>query len=252
MILGGLYSVFNGLELLEGSIAQVIEDLDVLIICWQKVSNKGEISEELPQYLNRFVHNPKVKLIEYATDIKLSTKDNELAKHNLMLSEAKKSGCTHFFISACDHYYIKEQIRYAKKLILERGYDATATALYTYYKYPYYRLDPPEAYYMPFICRLYLDTQFRKGQYFCYVDPAVKAFPYSRPYLFSADEVVLYHFSMIRVDIRNKFRNAAASVNWTRETVDRFIKEYENARPGDSISYFKGRKIVVRYAPFFL
>ena len=39
MKLAALYTIFDGLELLKDSIKQIENDVDVVIIGWQKVSN---------------------------------------------------------------------------------------------------------------------------------------------------------------------------------------------------------------------
>ena len=44
MKLGVLYTVWNGLELLSESIEQIKSEADVIVIAWQKESNKGEIN----------------------------------------------------------------------------------------------------------------------------------------------------------------------------------------------------------------
>jgi hypothetical protein len=62
--------------------------------------------------------------------------------------------------------------------------------------------------------------------------------------MYTPDEVLLHHYSMIRVNIADKFRNAAASIRWKPEQVTAFIDEFENAKLGNSISYFKGRILV--------
>jgi len=64
--------------------------------------------------------------------------------------------------------------------------------------------------------------------------------------VYDINECVLHHYSMVRNDIHDKFRNSASSGNWSNEKLQTFIDEYENAKVGDSISYFKGSKIVER------
>jgi hypothetical protein len=71
------------------------------------------------------------------------------------------------------------------------------------------------------------------------VDPSVKVNTSERIHVFPPDEVLLHHDSMVRKDIQKKFRNAAASIRWTEEQIEKFISEYENAKIGDQISYFK-------------
>lgn len=245
MKLVALYTVWNGLELLDGSISKIENQVDKIIIGWQWLSNKGEPSFEIESFLERYADNPKIELVEFVPSLKLSTKQNELNKHNALLEIAKMYGYSHFLISATDHYYEPEQFAQAKTFIEANDLTVTASMMYTYYKHPTWRMDPPETYYIPFICKLNDDTVFKMSrQYPVVVDPSCKVFPLVNFHAFSVDELMMHHFSMVRVDIENKFNNAAASIRWKPEDVNRFISEYQNAKVGDSISYFGGRRIV--------
>jgi hypothetical protein len=115
----------------------------------------------------------------------------------------------------------------------------------TYYKRPEWRIEPPEEYFMPFICKLHSNTKITQAAgYPVLTDPAVRVVPWKSFHVFGMDQLVMHHYSMIRTDIESKFSNAAASVNWTPERVNVFKSEYRSAKIGDSISYFKGARIV--------
>jgi hypothetical protein len=184
---------------------------------------------------------PDVDLIKHEPNIKQSTKVNEMIKHDFMIQYAKKEGATHFILSACDHIYSKESFEYAKKIKA----DVILTQMFTYYKEKTWRIDPPEGYYMPFIHKMYFGTSISSSiKYPERVDPAVKVNTGNDIHVAPIDQCVLHHYSMIRVDIENKFRNAASSIRWTQRQKDQFIREYRNAKPGDTITYFQGRKIL--------
>jgi hypothetical protein len=245
MKLAALYTLWNGLELIEKSIQQIYNECDEIILCWQHRSNKGELSSEIIPFLDRFKDNPKIHIIEFKPDLNRSTKQNERSKLQLRIDYAKKLGCTHFFSSACDHYYSTNEFMNAKKTIIEHGYETTFTKMATYYKHPTWKLEPLESYYMPFICKLYDSTTVVSQQnYHCRVDPSIQIQPCLNPHIFNEDEILMHHFSMIRKDIENKFRNAAASIRWKPQQIETFIKEYENAKPGDEITYFQKRKLI--------
>ncbi len=246
MKLAACYTVFNGMELLEKSIKQIYNHVDVIVICYQTTSNTGQKNDGIVSYFPYYDTKMKVVLIEFTPDLGRNTKRNELNKHNLMINASKKAGCSHFFMSAVDHFYEDLQIIYAKYACIKYDYDATFTKMYTYYKEPTWQLTPIEDYCMPFICKLYENTAVERcSAYPVYVDPSVQVNTFKKWYLFNENEVMLHHYSMIRQDIRSKFKSAAASVRWTPELVDNFIFEYENydvnINPG--ITYFGGRKI---------
>lgn len=246
MLLAACYTVFNGLELLEKSIAQIESEVDWVIIGYQTISNKGNPSTVIEPFLERFRGNFKYHLVHFEPDLSKNTKENERKKHQSLLNYARILGCTHVFLSACDHFYDKKQIPWAKKMVLEENLDITFTRMYTYYKHPEWQLTPLEDYYMPFIIKLSETTRIERMSTFpLRVDPSVQINTFAKWILFPEQHLMLHHYSMIRTDIKNKFDNAAASIRWTEEDKKSFINEYENysieTNPG--IKYFGGRKI---------
>lgn len=245
MRLAAMYTLWNGLELLEKSIEQIYDDVDNVVLCWQWYSNKGEISNEILPFIERFKDDPKIHLLEFVPDFKLNTKQNERAKLQLRIDYAKQIGATHFFTSACDHYYVPDEFKRSKELIIRKGYETTFTRMATYYKQPNWRMEPLEEYFMPFICKLYESTTvISSSDYHVKVDPSIKITPAKNPFVFPVDQILMHHYSMVRQDIENKFRNAAASIRWKPEQIQKFIHQYENAKVGDEISYFQNRKII--------
>lgn len=251
MRLAACYTVFNGLELLENAIKQIREEVDEIIICWQKTSNTGNISADVEAFIKKFegLHNYHIVFFEPKPGV--FTKENEQAKHQLMIDKAKELDCTHFLLSATDHFYKKDEFSAAKKEVLSLDFDVTFTKMYTYYKLPTWQLTPIEDYFMPFICKLYPDTRIDRAKTFPYneirVDQSVQVRPCGNWNIFQEDEIMLHHFSMIRDDVKNKFSNAAASVRWKPEMIKDFQEEFENydinKNPG--VKYFQGRKIKV-------
>lgn len=238
MKLGVGYSIFNGLELLENSINQIESEIDVLLICWQKVSNKGNESKEIEE----FVKNLNCNTLEFTPNLSKSTKQNELDKHNLMLDYFRNKGCTHFMLSATDHYFKLDEFKKAKEI--SKNYDATFVNMFSYYKLPTWQLTPIEDYLMLFISKIYPNTNFINRQFELILDPSLKLSTFNNWYLFEQEEIMMHHYTMIREDIESKFNNAAASMRWTKEMISQFTYEYNNAKVGSEISYFKGRKLI--------
>lgn len=231
------YTVF-GTELLSQSIKNIIDVVDEVIICYQEVSNTGihkpfEWSHE---------YNPKVHFVKYNTFRGLDIKEQERRKHQFMVDYTRKIGCTHFILSACDHFYDPKEV--AEQKAHAGQYDVTFTSMFTYFKHPTWQLDPIENYYMPFICKLPAKV-LKTTKYPLLVDPSVR-FEYkdSNWYLFRQDMVMLHHFSMVRHDMKAKFANAASAIGRKNPV---YLQEYENydinENPG--IQYFKGRKVKI-------
>lgn len=245
MKLAALYSVFNGEELLEKSIEQVSPHCDGVFIFYQETSNKGNKSDTIKLNVYNICLRSKAYSFKWSPNLNLNTKENERVKHQFMLDVVRELGFTHFFMAACDHYYLPSEFQKAKQKCEQSNYDVTFTAMYSYYKNPEWRLTPIENYYMPFICKVNSDTAIKRvSNYPIKVDPSVQVTPCKNWYLFREPEIMLHHFTMIRTDIENKFKNAAASIRWTKEQVSEFISEYENAKIGDKIKYFQGRTII--------
>lgn len=245
MKLAACYSFFNSGELLHNSIKQILDQVDVVIVCWQEFSNVGnQMSEADFTYLEIVSTIDKVKLLQYIPDTNLNPKENERIKLQQRINLARELGCTHYFGSACDHYYKRQEFVYAKAECIVHDFDVTLTHMYTYYKKPTYQLTPIEDYCCPFICKIYPDTKVVQANHYpATVDPSVRISPANSFHTFTQDEIMLHHFSMVRDDIENKFRNAAAAQNWPQK-IPAFVEEYKNAKPGSEISYFKGRKII--------
>lgn len=249
MRLAACYTVFNGLELLKHSIRSINDHVDDIVICWQSISNKGNKSDEVREFIENMMNefNPKYTFKKFTPNINLSTKENEIIKHQMMIDAAKELNCTHFHLTATDHYYIPDEYARAKEIIEKNDYDCTVTNMYTYYKYPTWQLIPIEDYKAPFINKLYPNTRMSTGAFGAYVDPSVKVNTCKRFHCFSEQDIMLHHYSMVRDDVEDKFKNAAASIGWKPGTVERLLKEYNNydLAKNEGISYFQGRKIKV-------
>lgn len=251
MRLAALFTVFNGLELLDKSIEHILPHVDEVVIAYQEISNKGNRSEEVFQAVRKYIGRDKFHVIKFDPTPGINTKENERRKHNHLLEYAKKLQCTHFLFMATDHFYMPEEFERVKNNL---KHDCTYSQMFTYYKHPTWQLTPPEDYYMPFICRLREETAVvicRSKFYPCRVDPALMINTCATYKLLPPEELMMHHYSMIRSDIRNKFANAAASIRWSPQQVEIFIDEFENYNPEENkgITYFGGRtvKVVLDY-----
>ncbi len=249
MKLAACYTIFNNLELLDQSISQVSKYVDVIVIGYQRKGWNGRESTEIIPFMKTLLakhYADKLVFTCYNVTDKLNPKNNEIRKHNQMLNVAKDYDCTHFFISACDHFYKPSEFKRAKELDIE--YDVTFTKMYTYYKFPIWQLDPIEAYLMPFIMKIYPNTSFIKAaNYPERIDPALKVNTCGNYYTFSQDEIMMHHFSMVRIDVAEKFQDSASRFRWTESKAKEYLNEYENYDlwENEGIKYFGGRKVKI-------
>lgn len=249
MKLAAIYTVYNGLELLNGSIAQIQDSVDEIIIVFQSTSNGGEYSDKVKYCMSALSrNNKKVTIVYFMPDLSLNTKQNELNKHNLGLKTVREMGCTHWFLSATDHYYRPEEVEKVKTYVKMFNPDVTLTSMYTYYKNPTWQITPIEDYYMPFICKIHPETVYHKNQWIHRVDPSVRVNTFREMVVFPPEDIMMHHYSMIREDIENKFNNAAASSRWG-DKAKIYLDEYNAATIESKLEYFGGRglKVVPNY-----
>jgi hypothetical protein len=227
--------------------------VDRITVCIQIVSNKGEHAECENIIFNALIEAKEIDVIKFTPNLSVSTKENERNKHNDMIEYAKNMGATHFILAAADHFYSENTMNKGKEIILSDKYDLIVTKMKTYYKHFDWMIWPLEDYYMPFIHKVNVNM-FISGnvRYPVIVDPSVKVTTSKSIYIMPENEGLLHHYSMIRTDIKRKFDNAAASIRWTPEQIQAFLDEFENAKPGDVISYFKYHKIIIDPNPLIL
>jgi hypothetical protein len=237
------YTVYNGTELLKHSIKQIENIVDDIIICYQTVSNRGNLNLQLEKELIKLSVKKKVRLIRFNPNLNLDTKTNELNKHNIMLNAARDSGSTHIIVGATDHFYKPDELKAA--IAKSVNFDCTFTSMYTYYKHPTWQITPLEDYMMPLVMKIYSQTKFeRRVNYPVRVDPSVKVNTCGKYHVFPESEIMLHHYSMVREDIMNKWKNAA-SPTFERLASEGYIDEWNNydIELNQGVKYFHGRKI---------
>lgn len=248
MKLYACFTVFDSLELLDHSIENILPFVEGVIICYQEISNKGNRSDKVGKFLEMYEDVEGIRVVKYFTDMTLGPKENERRKHQLMLTKARESGATHFIMMAADHFYPHTDLwRGIQFLKANDDVCATFTQMFTYYKKPEWQLDPPETYYMPFICKLLPTTKIERiRNYPLLVDPSVQVNTIDKYHVFPLKEIALHHYSVVRKDqasILEKFENAASP--WTPEQIKDFTEEFMSydLQRNVGIKYFSGRKV---------
>lgn len=211
MRLAAIYNVWDAIELLSGSLRCIRNDVDIVIIIWQRTSNFGEVYNPEPEIHNALRDNPGLNkiLIEYKPRA-VDGFSNEINKRNLGLEYAWQDGCTHFLHMDVDEYY--EDFGAAKKLYREMEPDhgdGSVCKLFTYIRRPEFRCDEPDGYYVPFIHALTPFTRAGEREYPFHADPTRRI---NTSNVFELP-VFMHHFSYIRANIQRKVKNSSARNN---------------------------------------
>lgn len=242
MNLAAIYNTFDGEELLEGSIAQIIDEVDEVLIVYQLESNIGEHYPELLTKLAQIKERwPNVRLKKYVPDCSRQPSHNERQKRQIGLNWAMQLGCTHYLFLDNDEYYERQAFARAKQTIKQGKYDASACRLFTYYQKPTYRLAPIENYWVPFIGRLKPGLK-AGGRFPILVDPTRGVKPIERCYLFAEGDLIMHHYSYVRRDIGRKLRNSSAARNFGN--IPQLVRQFNNWQPGEPLINYQNHGIV--------
>lgn len=221
MKLAAIYNVWDGEELLRGSVMELIGHVDLFIFVWQDTSNFGEFHNPIPN-LNLPDGINKI-LIKYEPPGQYGF-PNECAKRNLGLKVAREHKCTHFLHLDCDEYY--EDFETAKQKYIDTSADGSVCKLFTYFKKPTWRFETEDGYFVPFIHKLNEDTRAGgNGDYPYLVDPTRNVNQKNIVLL----PVHMHHFSWVRLDIDRKARNSSAKRNLEKGTM---VQDYHKKEVG--------------------
>jgi hypothetical protein len=240
MKLAGIYNVWDGVELLRGSIDQL--ELDLIIIVWQDISNFGERFDPMERIKADGIDKiPNVIFQKYIPQGHAGL-NNEINKRQLGLKIAKEHNCTHFLHLDCDEFYDKEEFRNAKDYILKNDIQGSVCKMYTYFKRPTFRLESHDGYFVPFIHRLKHDTRINKTYSF-YTDPTRRI---NEANIIEIP-IFMHHLSWVREDIERKARNSTARNNIRRGSLlkDFYSHNLETNPEGYYIKDFDKRLILV-------
>ena len=228
--LGVSYNLFDGFELLEGSIKQIRQHVDYVSVVYQTISNFGNPCDpELIPLLERLKSEGLIdELFEYSPKINKGGHFNEIQKRNIGLALSQGAGCTHHMSMDSDEYYLPSEFESLKKTIIDGDYDSSYCQMQTYYKSWEYALDPPETYYVSLIFKIKSDSNFvLMAPSPVLVDPTRRMSPTEKHIVFERKDIQMHHGSYIRDNIRVKLTNSSASVNFTKD-IDKIVNHYND------------------------
>jgi hypothetical protein len=231
MKLAAIYNVWDGEELLKGSVDCVKDHVEAIIIVYQETSNYGEVyCPVFPEF-----NLKKIYFVKYIPGPG-NGRHNEARKRNLGIAVAKGLKCTHFLHMDCDEYYSDFEV--GKRCYIDSGSEGSVCKMWTYFKKPTLRFEQPDNYYVPFIHRLSTQTTSGFRGYPFYVDPTravntcdVKEMP-----------IYMNHFSWVRSNIDRKVHNSSARGNILASDL---LRDYRSPDTGPG-SYIKdfGQKLI--------
>jgi hypothetical protein len=229
MKLGVSYNLFDGEELLEGSIRQIRDQVDYISVVYQTISNFGNPSNvELVNFLNNLKNDGLVdELFEYTPRVNSGGHSNEITKRNIGLSLSVGSKCTHHMSMDSDEYYLPEQFKFLKEEMLNGDYDSSFCQMKTYYKSWEYQLDPPEDYYVSLIYKLNQYSLYEMGKPSPVLVDPTRRMESGKYIIFKRDEIEMHHGSYIRNNIKTKLENSSASVNF-KSDIEKITEHYNN------------------------
>lgn len=242
MKLGIAYNVFDGEELLEGSIAQIRHVADYIVAIVQTTSNHGN------QYTGGYEECLRLADMGLLDEVVVvqpksgAAWQKEREKRSLGLVYCLRNGCTHFVSMDCDEYYDGDLFENAFNRFRKSSFDASACRLRTYYKLPTLRLYPNEDYWVPLFHKVDANSRFI-DKYPVYCDPT-RRISCTNFLSFQRDEIEMHHFSFVRSNIRRKLDNSSAKRNFEKD-IDAHVEQWFKAKAGDTINYFgEGKRLV--------
>lgn len=209
MKLGVSYIVFDGLELLEDSIDNIRDHVDFITLGYSLDSFLGKPSKyNVRKFCNYLLESGKVDDVHYSGEHPYPR--GEMVKNNVGLDRVRElTDCTHYMMMPTDEFFIADEFEWAKREIVNSGYDAGAAPQIGYYKNENYRISHDIPVHKPLMFNI-----ANKSRRFVYgagkgrwplADPNTKM-PSSKLRVFTREEFCFHHMSYVRKDVDDKWR----------------------------------------------
>lgn len=237
-----IYNVWDGVELLKGSMESIADGVDEFVVVFQTISNHGEEFDPrpwIPSTVWDSQLNPvPVWQIQHVPTTRNPRKE-ETGKRQAGVELAERLNATHFLHMDCDEFYT--DFVKLKQRVLDLDLDGSVCQLQTYFKKPTLQLQGFDNYYVPFIHKIRPGINVGVASYPFYVDPTrrVGLDPGAK-----VDVVgVMHHYSYVRADIKRKARNSTAAGNIAKSQL---LKQYHDpdTGPGTKIIDFQNKELV--------
>ena len=245
MKLAAIYNVWDS-EHLEESIKQIRDHVDTVIVVWQKLSNWGEISDEVEGVIMDLVFRKLVDIHLYYLPEKIGSTiqaiKNETEKRHRGLLTATRMGHSHFIHMDCDEYYDSEEFENAKLAIKFSEIEniMTLARIQNYYKLPTLKVDRLDDTLVPFISTIQGAKCGAKRHPNIYDVVDITRNTHSN---YKMIEITMHHMSYVRKEgILQKIRNSTARKNIYTE---KMLKEFNEAKAGTVLEHiWKGATLL--------
>lgn len=239
MKLCGIWTVFDGEELLKGSIQQIYDYLDKVIIVFQDISNFGNNNDIYDILCDIDCRYDGVEFLRYQPNLNADSHWNQRKKllRSLLYIQQDYS---HYIYLATDEYYNGSQFQKAKQFIIDNDINTSVCLQHTYFMSPVYKLLPMESTYTPFICSLQRGLYIDQNSYPVKVDPSRGVLPIGKFHEFHVDDIVKYHYSWVRKDIMKKMVNHSMCKRYDIKDIEKSLRSWKY---GQKVPFFKGRSI---------
>lgn len=232
-----LVSIINAwadtVELLPFCIDNHLQFCDSVIIVVSSMSNHGNLSSAMDDFIRDYPHNPRVMFERFQPFKGYTPLVNETAKRNLGLQKAIESnyGFTHYLIADADEFYIAEEVNDQKKWWPK--VNGLVCRLRVYVAKPTLWCEDHTL--VPFIQRLHKSSAVGNNRDYpfaydeagnAHIDPSRR--PDFKTFIYMSD-VLCHHFSYVRRDIDMKIDNSSANLRRSRQVI---YDELKNAKPG--------------------
>ena len=235
--LGMCINSFDSSEFLEYFISEIREQVDYIISVYQKKSYWGNPID--PIDMNELERLKKIGIIDELVEFKPNTSEyarkQETNKRNFGIQLLKERGCSHIINTDADEGYEKEEFKYAKDLINQKGYAITYCSYINYFKDFEHYLVYPFRPFVPFIHNSFF-TYTYEGPAPGPTDPTRRIYnPLNLgTYIFKDEELRMQHCAWIRKNIRKKLENWSAKDHFNQDLINKAVERWENWKEGES------------------
>lgn len=256
MKLGVSYTVFDGIELLEYSIKQIRSHVDYIHVAYQKLSwfNK-EMSAEDFKSLNRLKEVGLIDSLECYINFKTikpsrsniqTSKKYETEKRQFGMNACLRKKCTHFISMDVDEFYISDEFKRAKTIIIENNISQSSCSFINYVKLPIYTRGVDSST-VPFICKINHNSRMSKG-FFTKCDPT-RGITDTIPGVkkkFTKDVLMMHHMETVRKDLNKKYESTTRAI-FKRERTKDLVKGIKSVN--EQTNMFSFNKIIFPGTP---
>lgn len=212
---GVSYSVYDGEELLKGSIKSIRESVDYVQVVYQTKSWYGEEADKnlVPLLLNLKEKGLIDELIKFKPNLKINAGKNERTKRTLGIKCAKKAKVDYLMCMDTDEFFLKAELEQAKKTIINEHITHSYCPIVCYTNNPKERYADISGFAIPFFSKINHFSKAGKNysQSIVLTDPnrTISANLFSKHYFLCG--IRMHHFTAIRKDFEKKLRSSSCA-----------------------------------------